>query len=136
MLNWKQQNNFQSKKYYIRIFVVVPFEQAIHLLTDQFGNRLYVEGGNAFVPIDKLSRLITPKFRALLSQRLTETALHWSRDKQDERVTLMLKAFHIHEDSSNEYKPGSSASESMQMVGNEVSGDHLSELYCIVLYCT
>ncbi len=104
-LHWrpiKYQDGYPVRE---NVFFIVPFEDVTHLIADHVsGPRLYLENGNAFVPKELLPQMITPKFRAFLSQQLTQTAIYWSQYRQDERIVPILKGFQLNEHSSNRWR--------------------------------
>lgn len=69
-------------------FYKIPFQQALSLISSR---SVYLEGGYAFVPLQRLVTIIIMSFRTKLSRALAEAATMFEHVSSDTRIGPMLK---------------------------------------------
>lgn len=69
-------------------FYKVPFTQALQLIANR---QVYLEGGFAYVPLQRVVSIITTRFRIQVSRALAEAALMFDTVASDIRIGPLLK---------------------------------------------
>jgi len=80
--------NMSEQEFQSCTFYKIPFDQAADLIKSR---EVFVQGGFAFVPSNKLISIVTARFRAKLSKSLAKAAASFAHIAEDARIGPLLK---------------------------------------------
>ena len=72
----------------VTVFYKIPFQQALSMISSR---QVYLEGGYAWVPLEKVVSIIVTRFKISLSQSLAEATRMFDTISSDNRIGPMLK---------------------------------------------